>query len=70
MKPHLVKPSKRTGPSMALRRQAVRLFSSDMVPLTVNKRNRREWLRSVMRLGDSHVLRGGSVRWGTQRSGT
>lgn len=55
MKPNL-KLVKR--PSMALKRAAVRLFSSDLVPLAVNKRNRRAdvtgriecpWCRSSVR---------------------
>lgn len=42
--------------SIARLRQAVRLFRSDYVSKEVNKANRRNWLRSVERLGDKWLL--------------
>lgn len=41
---------------ITLARRAVRLFSSDYVPLRTNKHNRRMWLRSVKFLGDRWLL--------------
>jgi len=41
---------------IALARRAVRLFSTDYVPLRTNKFNRRAWLRSVEMLGDKWLL--------------
>lgn len=39
-----------------LARRAIRHYSNDMVPLSVNKHNRRQWLRSVQLLGPRWVL--------------
>ena len=39
-----------------LARRAVRLFSTDYVPLRTNKHNRRMWLRSVEMLGNHWLL--------------
>lgn len=44
-------------PRSHLARQATRLFSCDLAPRTVNKANRRAWLRAVTLLGDRWVLR-------------
>ena len=40
-----------------LRQKARRLFNNDMVPEHVNKHNQRQWVRSVMRLGDKWLVR-------------
>jgi hypothetical protein len=37
-------------------RHAVRLYSSEWVPLSVNKANRRKWLASVAMLGDKWLF--------------
>ena len=39
-----------------LARRAVRLYSTDYVPLRTNKYNRRAWLRSVQMLGIRWLL--------------
>ena len=39
-----------------LKRHAVRLYSCDLAPLSVNKHNRRSWYRSVQMLGDKWRL--------------
>ena len=60
-----VKPPKR--PSIALLRQAVRLYRSPYVSREVNRRNRVAWLRSVAILGDGWVLAGRKeVSWGAK----
>ena len=41
---------------LTLARRAVRLFSTDYVPLRTNKHNRRMWLRSVEMLGNRWLL--------------
>lgn len=42
--------------NIPLARKAIRLFSCDLVPQSVNKYNRRSWLRSVEMLGDRWLL--------------
>lgn len=65
----LAKPPKR--PSMALLRQAVRLYRSPYVSREVNRRNRIAWLRSVHHLGDGWVLAGRKeVTWGAKQRRT
>lgn len=39
-------------------RRAVKLFNSDLVPASTNKRNRIAWLRAVHTLGDKWLLAG------------
>ena len=41
---------------ISLARRAVRLYSTDYVPLRTNKHNRRMWLRSVDFLGQRWLL--------------
>ena len=41
---------------LQLARRAVRMFSTDYVPLRTNKFNRRAWLRSVKMLGKKWLL--------------
>ena len=41
---------------LELARRAVRLYSTDYVPLRTNKHNRRAWLRSVEMLGNKWLL--------------
>lgn len=61
----LAKPPKR--PSIALLRQAVRLYSSPYVSREQNKANRVSWLRSIHALGDGWVLAGRKeVSWGAK----
>lgn len=50
--------------SRHLLRRAVELFRSDLVPHSVNKANRRAWLRMVHHLGPRWVLRNGPAKWG------
>lgn len=40
-----------------LRQKARHLFNNDMVPEHTNKHNQRQWVRSVMRLGDKWLVR-------------
>ena len=40
----------------ALLRRAVRNYTSPFVPLALNKRNRREWLRAWAALGDKALI--------------
>lgn len=49
--------------------QAVRLFRSDMAPRSVRRSNARAWIRSVLMLGDRHILSSNKprVNWGTQK---
>ena len=64
-----VKPPKR--PSIALLRQAVRLYRSPYVSREVNRRNRISWLRSIHALGDGWVLAGRKeVSWGAKQRRT
>ncbi len=51
----------------SLLRRAVALFRSDMAPRSVRRHNARNWLIAMERLGDGHVLKGGSVRWGARQ---
>lgn len=65
----LAKPPKR--PSMALLRQAVRLYRSDLAPREVRRANARKWLRSIAMLGDGWVLAGRKeVTWGAKQRRT
>ena len=41
---------------ITLARRAIKLFSSDYVPLRTNKFNRRAWLKSVDMLGKRWLL--------------
>lgn len=60
-----VKPPKRQ--SIALLRQAVKLWTSPYVSREQNKRNRISWLRSIHALGDGWVLAGRKeVSWGAK----
>lgn len=36
-------------------RRVRKMFSSDMVPISTNRRNQREWVRAVRRLGDRWI---------------
>jgi hypothetical protein len=40
-----------------LRQKARNLFNNDMVPEHTNRHNQRQWVRSVMRLGDKWLVR-------------
>ena len=37
-------------------RRVRKMFSSDMVPTSINRRNQREWVRAIRRLGDRWLL--------------
>jgi hypothetical protein len=39
-----------------LARQAIRLWSNPMAPKSTNRHNQRQWLASVIRLGDKWLL--------------
>lgn len=53
----------------ALLRKAVALFRSEYVSREIRRRNARKWLEAMDRLGDNHVYRGGTVRWGINQGG-
>lgn len=65
---HLARSSKPTIPR-ALIKEVVRHFRSDTAPRSVRRHNARAWLRSVLMLGDRHVLSSNKprVNWGTQK---
>lgn len=37
-------------------RRVRRMFSNDLVPMSINRRNQREWVRAVRLLGEHWVL--------------
>lgn len=42
--------------SIQLARRAIRLYSYDLAPKSVNRHNQRSWLRMVALLGDKWLL--------------
>ena len=40
----------------ALARKAIKLYSYDLVPKSINRHNQREWIRAVLQLGDKWLL--------------
>ena len=45
-----------TRTSLQMAKRAIRLYSCDLAPKTVNRHNQRSWLRSVQMLGDRWLL--------------
>jgi hypothetical protein len=42
--------------TLKLRRKARCLFNNSLVPQSLNQYNQRQWIRSVLRLGDKWLL--------------
>ena len=42
--------------TLHLRRKARQLFNNDMVPAHTNHHNQRQWVRSILRLGDKWLM--------------
>ncbi len=48
----------------SLARMAVKIFPRTAVPRQTTNNLRRGWMKSVIELGDRHVLKGGKAKWG------
>ena len=55
-------PKKR--PSLALVKKALRLFTGRGISKATRHANARAWLRANAMLGEKHLLRGGTPKWG------
>lgn len=61
---HAVKPTPKPAVTFSMLRKAVSLYRNDMVPREQWKKNAAKWLRSMLMLGDRHILKGGKAGWG------
>jgi hypothetical protein len=60
----LARPPKQKRPSLALVKKALRLFSGRGISKATRHANARKWLTANHALGERHLLRGGSPKWG------
>jgi hypothetical protein len=42
--------------TLHLRRKARQLFNNDLAPVHTNQHNQRQWVRSIIRLGDKWLM--------------
>ncbi len=63
-RPHLVRATKPKGPSFALMRKALSLFTGRGISKATRKRNARAWLAANASLGEGSLLKGAAPRWG------
>lgn len=51
-------------PPLSMVKKAIRLFKGQDVPRALYRANALKWLAANARLGDNHLLRGGTPKWG------
>lgn len=57
-------PQRAAGPSLSMVKKALRLFTGPTVSKAARRRNALAWLRAMRLLGDNHLLKGGTPKWG------